>query len=79
MTTNARKVELIRQGMERVRGDTLERFNREFGKMTLDQLQEMHGKSGKTRQAIWQEAKEHHADWAAASALLESLVETVPI
>lgn len=60
--------------MQNAKGDDLERANRAFGRMTEDELDQLHGESGKTRRAIWDELKTARAHWEAANRYLEDLL-----
>jgi len=57
MTSETKK--LVLQGLSTLRGDNLERAEMAFRGLSVAQMQEQHGQSGETRQAILDGYREH--------------------
>lgn len=67
------RIAYIKRAMERYKGDDLERCLHYFHGYSKDEMQVMHGVSGKTRQSILDGYREERELWFRSMALIEKV------
>jgi hypothetical protein len=72
------KLDYIKRAMQGFKSDDLERARWAFHGLSPEEMQQQHGRSGKTRQEVLENCTRERAEWEEAMAWIEQIARRNP-